>query len=82
MFFMCFFKDPPSNVPVNWLVKWVVFKSPLEWNYKIFLKISTSKIQKNTKILLYLKLSLNSAMKRASEQVCFLLSAQVLTFRL
>ena len=80
MFFRCFFKDPPSNVPVNWLVKWVVLTSPLEWNYKIFFKNSTSKIKKNESIDLYLKLSLNSAVKRASEKVCFLLSVQVLTF--
>ena len=47
MFFMCFFKDISSNVPVNWLVKWVVLTSPLEWNYKIFSKKdSTSKIKK------------------------------------
>ena len=48
-----------------------------------FFKNSTSKIKKeNTSIHFYLKLSLNYAVKRASEQVCFLLGAQVLTFRL
>ena len=35
MFFMCFFKAPSSNVPINWLVKWVVLTSPLEWNHEI-----------------------------------------------
>ena len=80
---MCFFEDPPSNVPVNWLVKWVVLTSPLEWTYKIFFKKdSTSKIQKNASIHSYLKLSLNSDVKQASEQVCSLLGAQVLTFRI
>jgi len=32
---MCLFEAPSSNVPVNWLVKWVVLTSPLKWNHEI-----------------------------------------------
>jgi len=62
---MCFFEAPPSNVPINWLVKWVVLTSPLEWNYEIFKKILPLKF-----LLQFVR---NSAEKRAEEQALYLL---------
>ena len=70
MFFMCFFEAPPPNVLVNWLVKWVVLTSPLEWNYEIF-----SKILPLNFVHQFLR---NSVEKREEEQALYLFIMQVL----
>ena len=62
---MCFFGAPPSNVPINWLVKWVVLTSQLEWNYDIFSKIIPLKF-----LLQFLR---NYAEMKAEEKAHYLL---------